>query len=89
MLERVIQLAIENDYDSAEYDGEWNGYRVYVPIFLDDEPHFTGIPEIILEKDGLIRFGTSEEDKAYLKYKTPPLSQKLIKKCLKILNETA
>lgn len=89
MLEKIIQLAKENGYDSAEYAGEWNGYSVYKPIFLDDEPHYIGIPEIILEKGGVIRFGTSDEDDAYLESRTPKLSKRIIAKCFKILNGTA
>ena len=58
MLEKAIQMAKEDGYDLAVYDGEWEGYHVYLPIFLDGEPHYLGIPRTILEKDGELRFGT-------------------------------
>ena len=89
MMDKIIQLAKENDYDSAEYSGKWKGYSVYVAVFLDDEPHFLGKPEIILEKGGEIRFGTPSETRKYLEHITPKPSKRLIAKCMKILNGTA
>ena len=89
MLEMAIQMARADGYDSAVYDGEWEGYRVYLPIFLDGEPHYLGIPRVILEKDGALRFGKPSENMAYLEFKTPSPSDEMIKKALEILNETA
>ena len=89
MLEKIIQLAKDNGDDSAEYEVKWRGYNVYAPVFLDDEPHFLGTPEIILEKDGEIRFGSPDEAYAYLEFRTPKPSKKLIAKFMKIINGTA
>ena len=89
MLQRVVQLAVENGYDSAEYECTWNGYRVYTPVFNDPDLCYIGAPDIILEKDGMIRFGTAEETSAYIEFRTPKLSKKIIAKCMKILNGTA
>ena len=87
MLEKAIQLVKESGYDSAEYECKWNGYSVYVPIFHDPDLCYIGAPDIILEKDGKIRFGTTEETSAYIEFRTPRLSKRIIKKCMRILNE--
>ena len=60
-LQKAIKMAKASIYDGAEYIGEWNGYVVYEPIFDDDEPHYIGFPEFILEKSGEFRWTKDDE----------------------------
>ncbi len=49
-------------YESAEYIGEWRGYKCYEPIIAEGEIAFIGLPLLILEdKEGNIRMSTPEE----------------------------
>ncbi len=89
MLEKAILLAKENDYDTARYEGEWNGFAVFRPAFLDDEPHYLGFPEVILVQNGIARFSTYEEAMAYQSTFSEPIDEKEQAELLRILNETA
>ncbi len=45
----IINLAQSYGFDGAEFTTEWNGYKVYTPIFNDPEKvAFIGEPILIL-----------------------------------------
>lgn len=50
VIEQVKKVARNNDFNVIEYLGEFNGARVYNPIFKKDL--LTGMPQFILVKDG-------------------------------------
>lgn len=59
-MNKVLEFAQKNGYKDVKFLGEWRGYKCYEPLSGDFDT-FTGLPNIILEKDNKIRFSTSEE----------------------------
>ncbi len=57
----IIDLAVQNGYDTATLLKQANGYNVYVPDFEGDEICCIGLPQYILEKDGKVRMTKGEE----------------------------
>lgn len=56
------ELAKKDIFDDAKDTGKiWKGYKVYEPIFFDNEPRCIGLPHFILEKNGIVRFTTDKE----------------------------
>jgi hypothetical protein len=49
-------LAKRYGYDGATHLGKWNGYEVYEPTYDDDVVRYTGFPQFILAKDGVMRW---------------------------------
>jgi hypothetical protein len=62
ILKRAVAMAQESIYDNAAYLGDWNEYAVYEPTFNDDEVHYIGIPQYILEKGGMLRWTKTETE---------------------------
>lgn len=51
--DKIMSLAHDKGYASAEYIGEFNGFRVYEAIYRSGaEKHSVGLPAYVLEKDG-------------------------------------
>ena len=58
----IIEFARQHGFFSAEYVGEWNGYKCYEPIISENEISFIGLPLLILEDDkGILRMSTPGE----------------------------
>lgn len=63
----IINLAKSYGFDGAEYMTEWNGYKVYSPIFDDPERiAFIGEPVLILYNGKSTRIAASFEWKQIL-----------------------
>ncbi|MFI3258377.1 MAG: hypothetical protein R3Y36_08790 [Spirochaetales bacterium] len=60
-LQKAISFAKKDNYDSAEYSCEWEGYEVYSPFFDDDELRMIGYPQQILIKEDEIRYSSPDE----------------------------
>lgn len=63
-LQNIIEFAKLQGYDDIAPLGKWRGYDCYEPIFAasdEDCPAATGLPLLILVKDGTIRMSTEEE----------------------------
>ena len=60
-LEKVIEFAKKQGYDSAKQLDDWNGYEVYEPLFDGEEVAFVGLPLLILVKGDKIRMSTEDE----------------------------
>ncbi|MCM1079708.1 MAG: hypothetical protein NC344_10145 [Bacteroidales bacterium] len=63
VLGAVKKLAREAGYHDVRYLGMWSGYEVAEPIFTDGEVRYTGLPQYILVKDGVMRW-TSDADES-------------------------
>lgn len=71
-MEDIIKFVKENDYESAEYKGEYKGYKVYSTIYRDDgEVYCIGLPAFILEKDGALKWVQDEESFEIMDYFYP------------------
>ena len=58
----VDEFAKTQGYETAEYLGEWRGFKCYEPIVAESEVSFVGLPLLILEDEkGNIRMSTPEE----------------------------
>ena len=58
----IIEFAKSQGYETAEYLGDWRGFKCYEPVFAEGEIAFTGLPLIILEdSSGSLRMSTPEE----------------------------
>ena len=59
---KVLAIAKSYGFDGAEYNGEWNGYKVFDPIF-DDPDKFViiGQPIIILHNGKTTRIASEWE----------------------------
>lgn len=55
------KIAKEIGFDKAVYRGEWQGYKVYAPETEDGEVAYTGLPVMILVKDGKGRITEGKE----------------------------
>ena len=55
------KIAEEVGCDKAVYRGEWKGYKVYSPETEDGEIAYTGLPVMILVKDGKWRLTEGKE----------------------------
>ena len=55
------KIAEEVGCDKAVYRGEWQGYKVYSPETEDGEIAYTGLPVMILVKDGKWRLTEGKE----------------------------
>lgn len=56
-----------NELGASGYQKDnWNGYTVYVPVF--NNVAYTGLPVVILEKDGDFRLSDSQETFDYFDY---------------------
>ena len=65
----IIDLAKSYGFDGAEFEREWNGYRVFNPIFEDpDEMVFIGQPVVILYDGKSARIATDWEWREYFEY---------------------
>ncbi len=60
-LEKIIEFAKENGYDSARKFKDWKGYEAYEPIVDESEDFLSGLPFMILVKGDEIRMSTPEE----------------------------
>ena len=60
-LENIKKFAQNSIYDTVEYLGEWNGYKVYEPCFNDEEECCSGFPSFILVKGESIRWNKDWE----------------------------
>ncbi len=60
-IDKVIEYAKKNGYDTAQYLNSWRGYDVYEPIFDGEGTVFIGPPLVILVKDNKIRMSTVDE----------------------------
>ncbi len=67
---KIFDFAREDDeYLTAIYEGEWRGFKVYTPIDFDPNVlTLTGLPYVILEKEGAIRWSGPQETMDYLDY---------------------
>jgi len=45
---------------------DWNGYQVYVPIYKQER--ISGLPQVVLAKDGVVRLSTYEECFSYMDF---------------------
>ncbi|WP_432204431.1 hypothetical protein ACQ9ZF_05075 [Cetobacterium somerae] len=63
-LKKIKQFAIENGYDEVVYLGEWQGYKIYQPLFNDEDFPNVGLPLKIMVMDETIRM--SEDDEAFI-----------------------
>ena len=61
-LGNIIKFAQKSIYDTAEYIGEWNSYKVYEPGFNDEKECCTGFPSFILVKGNTIRWNEDWEE---------------------------
>lgn len=67
-LENIVRFAKASIYDTAEYLGDWMGYKVYEPGFNDEEEHCVGFPSFILVKGDSIRWTKGwEESRAIMR----------------------
>lgn len=62
----VNEYAKSKGYDRAEFRREWRGYKVFEPLWDDDEVHYVGYPYKIMVKDGKARMQTFDECLAYM-----------------------
>lgn len=60
-LEKVIEFAKKQGYESVEKLEKWKEYDVYEPIYKNDEVSIIGMPLLILVKGEEIRMSTVEE----------------------------
>ena len=60
-MEKVIQFAKKQGYETVKKLSPWNGYEVYEPIMNEKEVSFIGPPLLILVKGETIRMSTEEE----------------------------
>ena len=75
-LAQVKNLVKSSIYDDAVYLGEWNGYRVYEPIFNDDIERCIGFPSFILATAGEVRWNSDwEESSAIMSALYPPTDE--------------
>ncbi len=51
--------------DKLKRSRAWNGYKVYMPVYRKSVE--TGLPRMILEKDGVVRLSSYEEYFLYVK----------------------
>jgi hypothetical protein len=67
-LKQAQEIARASIYDGATHLGKWNGYEVYEPTYDDDVVRYTGFPQFILAKDGVMRWtADSAESSAIMK----------------------
>lgn len=59
--ETAKRVAVTCGFDNVVYRGEWKGYKVYDPKTEDGEVAYTGLPVMILVKDGTGRLTHGEE----------------------------
>ena len=50
-----------------QLDKPWKGYQVYAPYFYKTAP-ITGLPYVVLVKDGTARLSTDEESLQYMNF---------------------
>lgn len=63
-MEKIIEYAKAEGYDSAEYAGQWLDYEIYHPHFEGEDelhPAMVGLPFSILVKGETIRMSKPEE----------------------------
>ena len=60
-LAEANDVAEQCGYDKATYVGEWQGYKVYKPELNGGEIAYTGLPVLILVKDGEGRITRGKE----------------------------
>lgn len=63
MLDRVNKYVRDIGFSVAEKTGTWKDYTVYTPLFEDKQgkPVPTGLPALVLEKDGHLELITGSE----------------------------
>lgn len=60
--EKALALAKENEWETVDPRGMWNGYDVYVCVFAESlRGCRLGTPVFILCEDGTARFATDDE----------------------------
>ena len=58
----IDRFAKRQGYATAEYLGEWRGFKCYEPILAEGDMSFVGLPLLILEDgSGNVRMSTPEE----------------------------
>ena len=61
-LDKIINFAKEQGYETAEYIGKWKNYDLYEPVFSTEaEVSYIGLPFTIMVKGDLIRMSTVDE----------------------------
>ncbi len=62
----ILEFALKQGYQTVKKSGTWRGYTVYTPGYDDGATHYTGLPYVILVKDGKARMSTPKETIDYM-----------------------
>ena len=70
-MEKIKNELKDIGFDTLEYLGKWDGYKVYSPIYTnlkDNEVPIIGLPLYVLEKDDEVRLSDDNECFKIMKY---------------------
>ena len=60
-MDKVKEFAKKQGYDDVIYLREWNGFKVYEPVFEGEGVAYIGPPLVVLVKGENIRMSSVEE----------------------------
>lgn len=66
MKDKLESMLDEMEAEGYEKGKPWKGYNVYIPKYSGGPK--IGLPYVLLEKDGKIRYSTTEESFEYLDF---------------------
>ena len=64
----IQEIIEQNNYKELKYIGNWNGFKVYVPIRKFKLGTYTGVPVRVLEKGNEARFSSPLESFDIIKH---------------------